>query len=226
MGGCNIGALTGVVLWDVSSVLPSSSVSLISLPALADGITLFPNSGAGDNFAYVSQRNGHPLSLFGGTDPSFFSGDGYPAGARVGGEGGLFLSSTVIWIDGNPLEFFFDSATIFMTSFTLPTNGRDFIVPVVIGFSASGFNFDTEQRIDLSGGGSGRIAFQFSNGLYYPSDFVQGPPPVMVPEPATLGLVATGLTSIALARKKRRPNGLRSHCLADSKPEPTPSLLM
>lgn len=178
-------------------------VSLLSIPALADGITLFPNSGAGDNFAYVSQRNGHPLLLFGGTDPSFFSGDGYSAGARVGGEGGLFLYSTTLWIDGNPLEFFFDSATIFMTSFTLPTNGKDFIVPVVIGFTASGFNFDTEQRIDLSGGGSGWIGFQFSNGFYYASDFVQGPPPVMVPEPATLGLIGTGLTGIAaLARKK------------------------
>ena len=192
-------------------------VSLQSIPALADGITLFPNNGSGDNFAYVSQMNGHPLFVSGGTDPYFFYGGGYPAGATVGGEGGLFLYSTEIWIDGNPLEFFFDSATIFMTSFTLPKNGKDFIVPVSIGFTASGFNFDTEQRINIGGGDSGWIAFQFSNGFYYPSDFVQGPPPVMVPEPATLGLIGTGLTSIAaLARKKRRPDSLRSHRAADS----------
>jgi PEP-CTERM motif len=187
-------------------------VSFISLPALADGITLFPNSGSGDNFAFVSQMNGHPLLLSGGTDPFFLSADGYPAGMTVGGSGGLFLFSTVIWVDGSPLEFFFDSASIFMTSFTLPTNGRDFIAPVDVNFEASGFNFDTEQRINLSGGDSGWIGFSFSNGLYYPGDFVQGPPPVMVPEPATLGLIGTGLMSIAArATKKRRLDRPRSY---------------
>src|SRR6476646_1945516 len=168
MDGCNIGVLTGCSMgrFLCFSLL---FVSLISLPALADGITLFPNNGSGDNFAFRSQMNGHLLLLTGGTDPFFLYGGGYPAGITVGGGGSLFLDSTVIWIDGNPLEFSFDSASIFMTSFTLPTNGRDFIVPVVIGFSASGFNFDTEQRININGGDSGWIAFQFSNGFYYPS---------------------------------------------------------
>ena len=56
------------------------------------------------------------------------------------------------------------------------------------------------------------IGFQFSNGFYYASDFVQGPPPVMVPEPATLGLIGMGLTGIAaLARKKQQADGLRYH---------------
>jgi hypothetical protein len=192
-------------------------VPLISLPALADGITLFPNSGSGDNFKFVTQMNGHPLSLFGGTDPFFLDGGGYPAGMTVGGSGGLFLDSAVIWVGGSPLEFFFDSASIFMTSFTLPTNGRDFIAPVDISFEASGFNFDTEQRINVGGGDSGWIGFYFSNGRYYPSDFVQGRPPVTVPEPATLGLVGAGLMTItALARKKRRLDR-PSHRLADSK---------
>lgn len=180
-------------------------IFLLPISALADGITLFPNSGAGDNFAFVSQMNGHPLLLSGGTDPSFLRGDGYPAGATLGGGGGLFLYSAVIWIDGNPMEFFFDSASIFMTSFKLPTNGRDFIAPVNISFEASGFNFDTEQRINLSGGDSGWIGFSYSNGVYYPGDFVQGAPPLMVPEPATLGLIGMGLASVAgLAGEKRR----------------------
>lgn len=193
-------------------------VSLMSFPALADGIVLFPNSGSGDNFAFFSQRNGHPLSLFGGTDPYFLRGDGYPPGMTVGGTGGLFLYSAVIWVDDGPVEFFFDSASIFMTSYTLPTNGRDFIAPVDISFEASGFNFDTEQRVNLGGGDSGWIGFYYSNGFYYPGDFVQGPPPAMVPEPATLGLVGAGLMSItALARKKRRSNAPRSHGVADTK---------
>ncbi len=192
-------------------------VSLMSLPALADGIVLFPNSGAGDNFACFTQMNGHPLTLFGGTDPYFFSGDGYPAGARVGGTGGLFLYSAIIWEGGIPLEFFFDSGSISMTSFTLPTNRPYFIAPVDISFEASGFNFDTEERINVGGGDSGWIGFYYSNGLYYPSDFVQGTPPVMVPEPATLGLVGAGLMSInALARKRRRSNGARHRGVADT----------
>src|SRR5262249_42974112 len=100
---------------------------------------------------------------------------------------------------------FFDSASISMTSFVLPTNGRDFIVPVNISFEASGFNFDTEQRINLGGGDSGWIGFSYSNGLYYPGDFVQGVQPVTVPEPATLGLIMMGLMSVAgIAGKKRR----------------------
>jgi len=172
-------------------------VALTSATTFADGLTLFPNSGSGDNFAFVSHMNGHPLNLFGGTDPSFLRGDGYPLGATVGGAGSLFLSSTVVWIDGNPLEFFFDSASIFMTTFTLPTNGKDFIAPVDITFDAHGFNFDTEQTINLSGGGSGWIGFSFSNGQYSPGDFVAGPPPATVPEPGTLGFMATGLMGIA-----------------------------
>ncbi len=136
------------------SLLLLCFVALTSVPAFADGLTLSPNGGGGDNFAYVvPQGDGHTLSLFGGTDPFFLNADGYPLGATVGGAGSLFLYSTILWIDGTPLEFFFDSASISMTSFTLPTNGRSFIAPVGIEFFASGFNFDTEQHIYLSGGG-------------------------------------------------------------------------
>jgi len=43
--------------------------------------------------------------------------------------------------------------------------GQNLIVPVNTGFEASGFNFDTEQRIKVSGGDSGWIGFSYSNGL-------------------------------------------------------------
>jgi hypothetical protein len=174
-------------------------VSLISVPAFADGLTLFANSGAGDNFGYVSGS----LHLSGGTDPYFLYAGGYPAGMTVGGGGTLYLYSTVIPVNGVSLEFFFNPGSIFMTTIQLPTNGRDFIAPVDISFEATGFNFDTEQTISVSGGGSGWIGFSYSNGYYYPSDFVQGPPPKVVPEPATLGLIGTGIIGILASARKR-----------------------
>ena len=83
----------------------------------------------------------------------------------------LFLNSTFIDIDGTPQEFFFLPGSISMTNLTLPTNGKDVIVPEDIIFSASGFTFDTMQTLNVSGGAKGWIADPFSNGLYYPSEF-------------------------------------------------------
>jgi len=175
--------------------------SLTSAPAFADQILfLSPNTGSGDNFGYLTPS----LRLGGGTDFLFFGDLGYPPGSPVGGGGGLFLSSTVVDIGGTPLEFFFTSGTIFMTSFTLPTNGRDVIIPEDISFSANGFNFDTGQTISVSGGDQGWVGYSFFNGLYYAGAFVEGPPPSVTPEPGTLGLIGTGLISIAAIRRKRK----------------------
>ena len=173
--------------------------SLTSATALADHLYFFPNC-CGDNFGYVTQMNGHPLVLSGGTDPFFFSSEGYPPGSTLGGGGDLFLSSTVVWIGGVPTEFSFFPGTLFMSSLTLPTNGRYFRVLVQIGFSATGINFDTGETMDVGGGANGSISFYFSDavGLYYASDFVQAP------EPGTLGLIGTGLMGIAAARKRLR----------------------
>jgi hypothetical protein len=88
-----------------------------------------------------------------------------------------------------------------MTSFKLPTDGRDFRALVDITFFATGFNFDTGQTINVGGGAHGSVSFSFSNGFYYPSSFVEAP------EPATLSLVAIGLVGIAAYRRKRRHLG-------------------
>jgi PEP-CTERM motif len=171
---------------------------MLSATAFADHLVLDPNGGSGGNFAYFTRANGHPLVLSGGTDYFFFGNIGYPTGLRLGGDGALFLDSAVLWIDGTPMEFFFNPGTISMTSFTLPTDGRDFRALVDITFFASGFNFDTGQTINVGGGARGSVSFSFSNGFYYANSFVEAP------EPATLSLVGMGLIGIAFRRKNGR----------------------
>jgi len=174
-------------------------VTLISSSAFADHIYLIPNVGSGDNFTFIQQINGHRLFLSGGTPFDFFGIGGYSPGSTFGGGAALFLSPAFVWIDGMPTEFSFPDATIFISSFTLPTNGKDFTEFVDIGFSASGINFDTGQTIELGGGASGKISFSFNpeTGLYYPGDFVQAP------ESGTLGLIGIGIIGILGSARKR-----------------------
>ncbi len=175
-------------------------VALISSTAFADHIYLIPNDGSGDNFGFVGQMNGHPLFLSGGTPYDVFGMGGFSPGSTFGG-GTLYLYSTTVWIDGIPMEFVFPQtdSTIFISSFTLPTNGKSFTKFVEISFSATGINYDTGLTIGVGGGASGKISFYFSpeTGLYYPGDFVQAP------EPGTLGLIGIGILGILGSARKR-----------------------
>ena len=180
-------------------------VVALASSAFADHLYLATNGGAGDNFGFVGRMNGHRLVLSGGTTASFFSSDGYTPGSPFGGESALFLYSTIVWVDGVPTEFFFPPGTLFMTPFTLPTDGRSFRVPVQISFSANGINFDTGQTIGVGGGANGHISFDFSNGLYYASDFAQAP------EPGTWTLVGTGLIAFSAFLRNRFTTQPRPH---------------
>lgn len=158
----------------------------------------------GDNFGYAGGMNGHPFFLSGGTNPGFFGPGGYDPGSVFGGQTELFLYSTTVWLNGGPVDLNFpcctsQSSTLFMTSFTLPTNGQDFSMFVQIGFSAAGINWELPQPVYLEGSAQGWIDFRFFEGRYYPSNFA----PVVVPEPATLALVSIGVTGIVAAARRR-----------------------
>jgi hypothetical protein len=175
--------------------------TLISSTAFADTFYLGPNDGSGGNFGFVGKMNGHQLFLSGGTPYYFFGLGGYEPGSTFGGYATLFLYSTVAWIDGMPLEFSFPDTDsyIFISSFTLPTNGKEFTKFVGIDFSALGINYDTGQTIGVGGGARGKISFYYSpdSGLYYPGAFVQAP------EPSTMEFIGIGIIGILGSARKR-----------------------
>jgi hypothetical protein len=187
-------------------------VTLRSSTAFADHLYLILNNGSGDNFGFIGQMNGHPLSLDGGTDYYFF-GDSttYMPGTTITTGSTLYLYSTTIWVGGTPIEFGFpqSDSTIGINSmnpfFTLPTNGTSVTVGVQINFTALGVDFATGQTVvQVSGHSTGLIPYYFNpiTGLYSPGDFQQ------TPEPGTLLLVGIGITGI-LATAQTRPKNHR-----------------
>jgi len=180
---------------------------LMSGSAFATSINTFiglvPNC-CGENFSAFQTGGGFTLRIVGGVTPSFFAFEGYLPGTGLGGQTDLFFCCGFLQMGGNGYDL--SNAvlgTLFLTPFTLPTNGRDSITfPVEIDFAMPLIITDTGQPFDASGSAKGHITFFLSpfDGLYYAEPFVQAP------EPGTLGLMGTGLISIlALVRKRLEP---------------------
>jgi PEP-CTERM motif len=173
---------------------------LMSGSAFATSVTIrfFPNDGSGDNFQFLQQGGGIVIGIQGGTPFSFFNIEGYAPGSTLGGTTDVFFSGGFIQFGGNSSELGFSfPGTLFLSSFTLPTNGKDFTAQVEVDFSTIVTIADTGQPLDVDGGAVGKIPFHLFNGLYYAGGFTT------VPEPGMLTLMGTGLLGIlALARKR------------------------
>lgn len=90
------------------------------------------------------------------------------------------------------------SGTLFVSSITLPTNGKDFKAFVNVNFDASGTLLVNGDSFNAGGSANGYRVSYF-NGAYYPSGFTE------VPEPGTVSLVCAGVLGILpCARNKLR----------------------
>ena len=176
-------------------------IVLCSSPAFANGIKIFygPNI-SGDNFGAFLWGPGIAVGLGGGTPEDFFGGSfGYAPGTTLGGSTDLFISGGFAQIGKNGYELLpLEVGTLFMSSITLPTNGKDFRANVEVGFSVLMEIVDTGEPLNVRGAAQGHIDFEYFDGTYYPGDFVQAP------EPATLLLLATGLVSIGWLKRRGR----------------------
>jgi hypothetical protein len=185
------------------------SVVLLSSGMFADTINTMmffgPNDGSGDNFGFLQRLNGTNLrmniAIGGGTPYSFFNVEGYAPGSVLGGSADVFFSDfNSVTINGTQHELDFNGpGSLFVSSITLPTNGKSFTAKVGLDFSASGIVADTGQLLNISGAQVGKITFTFVDGAYFANAFTP------VPEPSALVLMGSGLIGIlGLARRRLR----------------------
>jgi hypothetical protein len=181
--------------------------ALMSGTAFATSISTFisltPNDGGGDNFSFLEQGRGFTVGAFGGTDWPFFNAfDGYAPGSTFDGNTGVSFADAFARIGGQFYELGGSPGALFISTFTFPTNGKDFVAHVFIEFLGF-FTLPDGEPLDVDGGAKGTITFHFVNGLYYPDEagFVMK----IVPEPGTVGMMGTGLIGVlALLRKRLR----------------------
>src|SRR5215468_7398976 len=125
------------------------SLLLIPTATFADSVRfgLSVNTGGGDNFGFIQQSGGIFMAGEGGTPLGFFdSTPGYRPGDLFGGNVPIFFSGGAATIGGSTYDVFW-SGGLFVSTFTFPTDGKAFRVPVFVGFSADATIPDTGELI-------------------------------------------------------------------------------
>jgi hypothetical protein len=175
--------------------------SLLTATAFADTIIgLVPNDGSGDNFGFRTYGPGYNISGGGGIPADAFSDfpPGYAPGSTFGiGGAEIFFEDGFAKLGPISSDVDFTDGTLFVSSVTLPTNGKDFRAFVTVSFNASGIFLATGEPISANGSAHGYIDFSYIDGAYYPGAFKE------TPEPGTLALVGTGVLGIVARAKKR-----------------------
>jgi hypothetical protein len=173
---------------------------LVSGSASADTILLlYPNDGTGSNFQFLQTNSKGQFikGVWGGVSYDFFNTAGYAPGSAFGGTTTLFVNSGFIKsYDLTPIA----TGTLSLSTFTFPTNDKNFTVPVTLAFSDLMTIGNTGHNILMHGRAKGTMSFYFLNGLYYSSNgFNQN----HVPEVDTLVLTGSGLAGILFFARKR-----------------------
>ena len=152
-------------------------------------LQLYPNDGNGYNFGFLQENKRGQLikEVRGGTDYDFFNTGGYAPGSTLGGTTELFVAYGYL---GSHELSVLAPATLFLSSFTLPTNGKNVTVPVTLAFSVLVTFGNGVNTINVNGRAKGTMSFYFVDGLYYSDG--RGLTTV-VPEPGTLGLTGNGI---------------------------------
>ena len=176
---------------------------VVSANAFASSTTIYlsPNTGSGDNFAFVQGgtflNGGIPYVLFN-------TQQGFAPGSTFGISSDVFFVNAVVTIGNVPYDLAVSGpGTLFVSSFTFPSGGKDFSIRLTASFSVQGAVFVDGQtiQIDIGGSAPGTMLFTWdqSQGMYFGNFTVF----TTAPEPGTLGLMGTGLMGLlAFARKR------------------------
>ena len=186
--------------------------SVFNFKNLNVNFVILPNDGTGDNIGGSIIGAGVNLEVSGGTSYPWFDAEAlYAPGSLVGGPVTIYFDFATGTIGRNS----YDSLDIQATNlnvgfFNLPTNGKNFTISLPAYFDP----FTTQicgdincNTVNLYGNaGSLTLTFDYDSdiGMYYAVDGSFVSTPVTTPEPATLGMLALGLSLVAARARAAR----------------------